>query len=95
MLPSGKQQNKDTVAPATAAALGKQQAEANRKIAELQLRLDRAEQEHDFYLDKLRDVEIYCQVSSPRHVLERLPLITCHVPPDTPRSEQSSYQGRD
>jgi microtubule-associated protein, RP/EB family len=32
-----------------------------RKVAELQVLLDRAEQERDFYFDKLRDVEIYCQ----------------------------------
>ncbi len=36
-------------------------SEASRKLAELQVKLDRAEQERDFYFNKLRDVEIYCQ----------------------------------
>lgn len=36
-------------------------AELQKKVAELQVLLDRAEQERDFYFDKLRDVEIYCQ----------------------------------
>lgn len=39
----------------------KQLSELTRAVAELQLQLDRAQQERDFYFDKLRDVEVYCQ----------------------------------
>lgn len=46
-------------------------AELNRKIAELQLALDRAEQERDFYFAKLRDVEIWTQT----HIEPNNPLV--------------------
>ena len=42
-------------------ALSTELTDLNKKYAALQLKLDRAEQERDFYFSKLRDVEIWSQ----------------------------------
>jgi RP/EB family microtubule-associated protein len=52
---------KRSTATSSAASSSAELAELTKKYAALQLQLDRAEQERDFYFAKLRDVEIWTQ----------------------------------
>lgn len=45
------------------------------QVTELKLKVDNVERERDFYFDKLRDIEILCQMP----LLQSIPVITSIV----------------